>query len=418
MMKTTELEFHEIANIFPLMDGEEFLGLKHSIAENGQREPIIIFNGKIIDGRNRYRVCSELGINPDFCEWDENGSLVEFVWDRNYHRRNLSPGQRAGCSLKFEKQLAKEAKERMTAGINQYSSPTQKFAEGSKGEARKIAATKLGTNRQYVSDMKKLDKEHPEKFAEVMSGEKNIPQVKKEIRKEENIKKQKLATESLPNKKLWALTRDEGIIECDVVVTDPPYGILSESWEPDELGTFTTEWGKKWNGCGADFFLIFWSQRYLFDGRKWFDESLCDYHLQQLLIWHYPNNKSPQSRIGFKQTWEPIFFYRHKNTKREVKVDGYEWGDGLNDFDCHVAAVPQTNFNNENMKQHPAQKPVEVMKWLVNATTRPGDLVVDPFCGSGTTGIAATQLGRKFHGIETNAEYLKTAEGRLAFYGQ
>ena len=102
MMKTTELEFHEIANIFPLMDGEEFLGLKHSIAENGQREPIIIFNGKIIDGRNRYRVCSELGINPDFCEWDENGSLVEFVWDRNYHRRNLSPGQRAGCSLKFE----------------------------------------------------------------------------------------------------------------------------------------------------------------------------------------------------------------------------------------------------------------------------------------------------------------------------
>jgi site-specific DNA-methyltransferase (adenine-specific) len=82
-----------------------------------------------------------------------------------------------------------------------------------------------------------------------------------------------------------------------------------------------------------------------------------------------------------------------------------------------VEAVPQTNFNNENMKQHPAQKPIEVMRWLVNATTTTGDLIVDPFCGSGTTGIAATQLKRRFYGIETNKEYLNMAEGRLALYG-
>ena len=156
----------------------------------------------------------------------------------------------------------------------------------------------------------------------------------------------------------------------------------------------------------------------MFDGRRWFDESLSNYEFQQLLIWHYPNNKSPQSRQMFKQTYEPIFMYRRKGCTREILIDGDEWGDELNDFDCHVAAVPQSNFNNEAMKQHPAQKPVSVMRWLVNATTRKDELICDPFSGSGTTGIAATQLGRRFHGIEIDANYLELAERRLATYGE
>ena len=86
-------------------------------------------------------------------------------------------------------------------------------------------------------------------------------------------------------------------------------------------------------------------------------------------------------------------------------------------MDSHVAAVPQSNFNGADRKVHPAQKPVSVMRWLVNALTRPGDLVVDPFAGSGTTGIAAVQLGRAFHGIETDATYRTDAERRIASYG-
>ena len=82
-------------------------------------------HGMIMEGRNLNQL-TRMVKKMDY-------GLVEFVWDRNYHRRNLSPGQRAGCSLKFEKQLAKEAKERMTAGINQYSSPVEKIAESEKG---------------------------------------------------------------------------------------------------------------------------------------------------------------------------------------------------------------------------------------------------------------------------------------------
>ena len=79
--------------------------------------------------------------------------------------------------------------------------------------------------------------------------------------------------------------------------------------------------------------------------------------------------------------------------------------------------MPQSNFNDENMKQHPAQKSLDVMRWLVNATTNKGDLVVDPFCGSGTTGIACKQLNREFHGIEIDDDYINIANKRIATYG-
>ena len=69
------------------------------------------------------------------------------------------------------------------------------------------------------------------------------------------------------------------------------------------------------------------------------------------------------------------------------------------------------------MKQHPAQKPLEVMRWLVNAATLAGEMVADPFSGSGATGIAAMQLGRSFHGIEINPDFIVLASNRIVTYG-
>lgn len=180
---------------------------------------------------------------------------------------------------------------------------------------------------------------------------------------------------------------------------------------------FTRHWASKWNDCGAKCALVFWSQRYLWDGRRWFDDSLSGYEFQQLLVWHYPNNKKPQSRAGFKQTWEPIFFYRKRDSNFIVQPTNKDWGKGLNNFDCHVAAIPQSNFNESEFKVHPAQKPVSALLWLINAVTGKGDLVCDPFCGSGTTGIAAMQLGRRFHGIEKDKEYATLATKRINSYG-
>ena len=72
----------------------------------------------------------------------------------------------------------------------------------------------------------------------------------------------------------------------------------------------------------------------------------------------------------------------------------------------------QQRANNKNF--HPTVKPLALMKYLVKLITREGQTVLDPFMGSGTTGIACKELGREFIGIEKETEYLEIANRRIA----
>jgi modification methylase len=65
-------------------------------------------------------------------------------------------------------------------------------------------------------------------------------------------------------------------------------------------------------------------------------------------------------------------------------------------------------------KAHPTQKPEALLHRIVLATTKPGDLILDPFFGTGTTGVAAKRLGRRYIGIEREAPYAQAARARLA----
>lgn len=67
-----------------------------------------------------------------------------------------------------------------------------------------------------------------------------------------------------------------------------------------------------------------------------------------------------------------------------------------------------------NMRTHPTEKPVELMTQLIQATTRPGDLVVDPFTGTGATGVACVHTGRRFFGTEIDGKYARKARERIA----
>jgi DNA modification methylase len=235
-------------------------------------------------------------------------------------------------------------------------------------------------------------------------------------RAEQEAAERKAAAKS-DRRSLWTITGDEAVVPCDAIITDPPYGVLNQPWEPTDLKAFTLDWAGRWATCGADLIAVFWSQRFEREGRDWFDEAFAGYSFQQKLIWVYRNRMRHASRAGFKQSWEPVFLYRRNESTKEIRVGDGDWGGDLHDLDTHEAATPQTNFTDVDCKSHPAQKPLSAMRWLVNSLSRPGDLVVDPFCGSGTTGIAAIQLGRRFHGIDTCEEYRELAERRIACYG-
>src|SRR5262249_930939 len=95
-----EYEFHPIANVFPLMMGDEFKRFKEDIRTRKQQEPILIYEGKILDGRNRYNACKELGILLDTKRY-EGDDPVGFVLSANLHRRHLNESHRAMVAAKL-----------------------------------------------------------------------------------------------------------------------------------------------------------------------------------------------------------------------------------------------------------------------------------------------------------------------------
>ena len=86
----------------------------------------------------------------------------------------------------------------------------------------------------------------------------------------------------------WTITSDQAVHPCEAVITDPPFGVTAEEWDRDIKRT-TRAWASAWNESSAHFICTFFSQRHLFEGRRWLDESLTNYEYVQLLSASYPN---------------------------------------------------------------------------------------------------------------------------------
>lgn len=91
-----EPPFHPLASMFPPMSSTEFSALVDDIRENGQKEPVLLFEGLVVDGRHRWSACASLGIETQSTEWSgDEESLIRHIVSTNLHRRHLSPTDRA-----------------------------------------------------------------------------------------------------------------------------------------------------------------------------------------------------------------------------------------------------------------------------------------------------------------------------------
>ena len=137
-------EYHELANLFPLMDESQYSDLVADIKENGLIESIILHEGKILDGRNRYNACNDAGIEPNFVEYEGEDAL-SYVISLNLNRRHLNESQRAMIGAKLAN---------MKAGDNQYGQanlPNQ--------FSNKDASDKLNVSERIIKSAKKVQKE-------------------------------------------------------------------------------------------------------------------------------------------------------------------------------------------------------------------------------------------------------------------
>ena len=211
-VKPVQYQIHDVAKLFPLMSEEEYTALVGDIKKHGLREAIWLFEGKIIDGRNRYRACNEIGIEPQYRYYDDKDSLIEFVVSQNLHRRHLSSSQRAMLAVAIKKEIEKETKKRQIqlAGSRSRQDLTQIFEQGQSPASKPVpskdrnqktataqAAKITGTNRQYVSDAEKITEKAPEVAERVKQGKMDMQDAKAIAALDE--KKQKVALDVLDN---------------------------------------------------------------------------------------------------------------------------------------------------------------------------------------------------------------------------
>jgi ParB-like chromosome segregation protein Spo0J len=112
---------------------------------------------------------------------------------------------------------------------------------------------------------------------------KEVAAHRKRLRHRERQEELRKAQTESAGGRCWAVTGDQSVVRCDLLIADPPFGITEEAWEPEEVGAFTKDWCRRWATCGADFVAIFWCQGRLWEGRAWFDEALEGYGFQQVL---------------------------------------------------------------------------------------------------------------------------------------
>jgi len=189
----------------------------------------------------------------------------------------------------------------------------------------------------------------------------------------------------------------------DLCYADPPYYRTEEEWDQfkdiNEYLSFTKEWIQKVIPLLKEeyHFFINFSSEYFADL-----EIICrelKLPIRSRIIWRHGNmSEGKQITNQFGRIYDPILHIGNKELNLPQK-----WGNER--FDVWDFAIPQTNF--EDKKIHKTQKPIELIKRIVELGSDNDSRILDPFAGSGTTGIVCWELNRDFTLIEQNPDFIK-----------
>jgi site-specific DNA-methyltransferase (adenine-specific) len=225
----------------------------------------------------------------------------------------------------------------------------------------------------------------------------------------------------------------------DLVLTDPPYGITACVW--DKLPNLKLLWIELIR-IGKGGFIFTTSQPFTsllvmsnigFFRHEWIYKKKCASNFAQA---KYSPMKEHESVLVFgngKVNYYPIKEERQGSGKERskyaysdksrhasgefvnnIKGEYDKENDSGNDELRYPSSVQE--FNNRatgDRGEHPTQKPLELMKYFIKTYSKQSDTILDPFMGSGTTGVACKELGRKFIGIEIEPKYFEIAQRRI-----
>jgi hypothetical protein len=185
------MKHHPIADVWPMMDEAKIAELADDIRKNGQLIPVWLYDGKILDGRNRWAACKIAGVEPKTKEYTGDEPTA-FAVSLNDRRRHMNKGSLAAVAAELEPFFAADAKRRQRdSGGDKKSAIARSVMEKvpepidkkAAPPARQEAAKSVGVNDRYVSDAKKVKTEAPEVFERLKAGKITLQDAKREVAK-------------------------------------------------------------------------------------------------------------------------------------------------------------------------------------------------------------------------------------------
>ena len=393
----------EFKKLIPALTAEEFKQLEENILKDGIRDPLVLWNGYLIDGHNRYQIAFKHGLEYKTIDKEFKDELDVKIWmvKNQFGRRNLEDFVK-GELMKTLEDLEKQK------GVQVYKEKVGRPKKESlsiidndlKHNTRKIVAEKLGWSTGKKAQFDVVVKKAPEEIKEKLrTGEISINQAYQEIKKEEKnqikLNERDRLAEIGKNKKIEIDFRlgdfeevlkdiPDGSIDC--IITDPPYPIeFIECWS--KLSRFAKR-VLKING----FCIAYSGQMNLPEVIKRMNENL-DYY------WTFAVYHEGQTQIvngvNLICRWKPVLIFQ--NGKKKIQ----------NTF--------QDYFISEQREKngHDWQQSKSGVAYLIEMFTKEGDTILEPFAGSGTTIIAAREKKRNIIASEIDEKTFNIAKSLI-----
>ena len=400
-----ELEVRrEFKELIPPLTAEEYSQLEENILAEGCRDALVVWNDILIDGHNRYEICTTHGLEFNTTQKDFESEDTAKVWiiDNQNGRRNLTDGWKYELKQERKKLLAVKGQEKYQSTVGRpEKSLSQNDNDLPKHDTRKELASELGWSTGKVAQADYVWKHGDDKVKEkVKTGEATFSSAYKDLQKEQRKKEIEQERKQFAEKAKKVTNADKWNIEqanietwqaprkYDFIITDPPY--------PKEylhLYEILAERANEWLKPGGAVVAMC--------GQSYLDEiyQMMSRHLEYYWTACYltPGQPTPLRQVNVNTTWKPLLIFKRHDEKYAGRIFGDVFKSDGNDKDFHKWG-----------------QSISGMTDIVSRICLQGQYILDPFCGAGTTGIAALKHNCFFDGIDIESENVMIARGRLS----
>jgi site-specific DNA-methyltransferase (adenine-specific) len=421
------VKLHRISEIWRDLSAEEYTTLAASIAAEGLRVPILTWRGSVVDGKHRQRACLETGTEPRYEALDdalEESAVWAHVKSLHRGRRNDAPSQAVATILEGNawydgaraEAAERQADGRIAGGHARHGAAlAPRGAQADAGKVAAVIARDAGVAERTVERGLYVQARRPDLMPQIKAGTLTVAQAERVVRKEADRAALLSAAPSLAEGPACEVVTADAREFCAAIepksvallLTDPPYGI----------DVHRTRQGGQDYADGEDYALNLLEETltaltpalrddahaYVFTGYTHIDafRQALESHGWDVQPWPIIWQKDNHTMCAFDQwyacDYELVLFARRSKARK------------LRQFARAIQAADRSQVR----AHHSAAKPEELLRRFIEQSTVPGECVVDPFCGAGSTLVAAKSCGREALGADIDPANAELARHRV-----